>query len=124
MTSNINYKDTVFERDNITAIRGETTFKTLQKLQNEIKSNAKVVYSNISGGAHNHLGLVLTDVQCALISPATFVFTTHMGPLVIPDNMTAHAKSNMQNTHTEEVRLFREVTGVKQALIQKFVVTI
>ena len=44
MTRNINYKDTLFERANLTLIRGEPTFKTLHKLQNEIKSNSKAVY--------------------------------------------------------------------------------
>ena len=35
----------------------------------------------------------------------------------------AHANSNMRITHTKEVRLFREVTGVEQALVQKIVGT-
>ena len=61
MTSNINYKDTLFERSNLTPIRGKPTSETLHKLQNEIKANAKSVYSNLRGGAHGHLGLVLTD---------------------------------------------------------------
>ena len=60
MMRNINYKDTLFEQANLTPIRGEPTFKTLHKLWNKIKSNAKSVYSNIEGGANGHLGLVLT----------------------------------------------------------------
>ena len=31
MTRNINYRDTLFERSNLTPIRGEPTFETLQK---------------------------------------------------------------------------------------------
>ena len=60
MTSNINYKDTIFEQDNLTPIRGEPTFKIIHKIWKDIKSNAKSVYSNIGGGAHGHLGLVIT----------------------------------------------------------------
>ena len=60
MTSNINYKKTLFDRTNLTPIYGEPTFKTLHKFWNKIKSNAKSVYSNLGGGAHGHLGLVLT----------------------------------------------------------------
>ena len=44
MKRNINYKDTLFERANLTPIYGEPTFKTLHKLRNEIKANAKAVY--------------------------------------------------------------------------------
>ena len=61
MTSNINYKDTLFEQAKLTPFRGKPNFKTLNKLQNEIKANAKSVYSNFGGGSHGHLGLVLTD---------------------------------------------------------------
>ena len=37
-----------------------------------MKSNAKAIYSNLGGGAHGHLGLVLTEVQYTLIYPTSF----------------------------------------------------
>ena len=77
------------------------------------------MYSNLRGGAHGHLGLVLTDVQYALVSPTFFVYPTHPGPLIILDGTTAYANPNMRIVHTKEVRLFCEVTGVEQALIQQ-----
>ena len=79
MARSINYKENLFERANLTPIHGKQTFKTLHKLRNEIKANAKSVYSNIGGGAHVHLGLVLTDAQCALISPTPFSLTDTPG---------------------------------------------
>ena len=100
MTININYKDTLLKQDNLTPIRGKPTFETLHNIRNEIKANAKSVYSNIGGGAHGHLGLVLTDAQYALISPTPFVYTNQPGPIVIPDGTTAHANSNMKISHT------------------------
>ena len=66
MTSKINYKDTLFKLANLTPIRGKPTFETLHKLRNEIKANAKAVYSNLGGGAHNHLGLV--PLMCSMRS--------------------------------------------------------
>ena len=112
MAININYKETLFKRDNLTPIRGELTFETFHKLWNEIKSNAKAIYSNIGGVAHGHLGLVLTNVQYALIYPTPFVYPNH------PDNF------NMQITHTKEVCLFLEVTGMEQYICQKIVGTV
>ena len=44
MTSNINYKDTLLERANLSLISGEPTFEMLHRLRNVIKSNAKSVY--------------------------------------------------------------------------------
>ena len=73
MTSNTNDTDTLFEKSNLIPIRVKPTFKTLHKLWNEIKANAKSVYSNIGGGAHGHLALVLTEAQYTLIYPTAFV---------------------------------------------------
>ena len=63
MKISINYKRTLFEKANLTPIHGKPTFETLHKLQNEIKANAKSIYSNLGGGAHDHLSLVLNDAQ-------------------------------------------------------------
>ena len=118
MTSNISYKDTLFERSNLTPIRGEPTFETLHKLRNEIKANAKAVYWNIGEIAHGHLVLVITEIEYALISATPFVYPTHLGPLIIMDSTTAHTKSIMRIMRTKEVGLFREVMGAEQALVQ------
>ena len=123
MMSNINYKDTLFEQSELTPIHGEPTFETLHKLQNDINANTKSVYSNPRGGAHRHPGLVPTDAQYALISHTLFVYSTHLGSLFIVDGTTAHANSNMRIAHTERVRLFREVTGAEQDLVQQIVAT-
>ena len=82
------------------------------------------MHSNIGGGPHGHLGLVLTDVQYALISYTPFVYQAHPGPLIIPDGTTAHMNSNMRINHTEAVHIFRESVGVEQTLIQKNITTV
>ena len=110
MTSCINYKDAFFELANLTVIHGEPTIERLNKFQNYIKTNTKSVYSNMGGGAHDHIGPVLNDTQNMLISPTIFVYTTHPGLIIIPDSTIAHSNSNMQIVHTKKVLLFREVT--------------
>ena len=124
MTSNIYYKDTLFDRAKLTTMRVKPTFGMLHKLWNKKKANARSVYSNLSGRAHGHLGIVITDVQYALISPTPFVYPTHPVPLIIPDGTTAHAKSNMWIAHTEEVRLLRKLIVVEQASVQQIVGTV
>ena len=119
MENSINYRENLFERDNLNPIRGETTFKTIHKPRNEIKANVKSLYSNIGGGSYGHPGLVLTDAQYALILNATFVYPTHPGPIIIPDGTTAHIKPNMRITHTKAVRLFREVMGLEKNTAKK-----
>ena len=89
-----------------------------------MKVNAKSVYFILGGGAHGHLGIVFTDAKFALILNKPFIYLTQQGPLIIPDGNTAHMNSNTIIAHTEEVRHFREVTGVKQALVQQVATTV
>ena len=100
MTISINYKDTLFEKANLTPISGKPTFKMLHNLQNEIKANVKAIYSNHGVGSHGHLGLVLTDAQYALILTTPFIYLTCLGTLITPDGTTADAISNMRIIHS------------------------
>ena len=84
MTSTVNYRDTHFERDNLTPIPGKPTYETVHKLWNEIKANARPVYLRLSGGSYGHLGHVLTAAQYADISTTVFTRPAHPGPLAIP----------------------------------------
>ena len=112
MASSIDFNYTSFEQANLTPISGEPTFETLHKLQNQIKANAKSVYSYLGGGAYGHIGLVLTNAQYSLITKMLFFYLTHSSPIIIPDVTTDHMRSNMRIVHTKEVRLFRKVMGV------------
>ena len=96
----------------------------LHNLRNKIKANTKSVYSDLRGGGHGYPCLVITDLQFTLISPTIFVYPTHPGPLIVPDRTTDHAKPNIRILHTEEVNLFREVTGVEKALVQQIFGTV
>ena len=109
MMISISYKDPPFERATLTPICGEPTFETLHKLRNEIKANTKFLYSDIGGGAHGHLGLVLTNFQSALISPTPFAYPTHLGMLIILGGTTAHENSNMRIAHTKKVCLYNKL---------------
>ena len=124
MASYINCRDTLFKQTNLTSIRGQPNFEPLHKLWNEIKATAKPVCSNIGGGSHGHIGLLLANAQYALILNTLFVYPTHPGPLIIPDGNTAHMKSNMCIAHTKVVHLLCEVTVVDQALAPNIVSTV
>ena len=95
MTSSGNYKYTLFKKANINPICGKSTFKRIHKVRNKIKANAKFAYSNLGGGAHGQLGLVLTNTQYTIILPTPFVYLTQPGPLIIPGCTNAHNNSNM-----------------------------
>ena len=95
MASTVNYRDTHFERAHLTPIRGEPTYDTVHKLWNKVKANARSVYSNLGGGTHGHLGLVLTTAQYAAIATTAFTRPGHPGPLAIPSAATVVQRSTL-----------------------------
>ena len=124
MKISINYRGTLFEKADLNPILGESTFKRLHTLWYYLKENEKYVFYNLGGGAHVHIGWILTDSQYALISNTTFVYLTHLNPLIIPYGTTAHMNFNVRVANTEAVRFLYEVTGVEQALVHIIVSTV
>ena len=108
MASTVNYLDTHFEKVNLTPIRGEPTYETFHKLWNEVKANARSVYSHIGGGTHDHLGLVLTDGKYSDISTTVFTCPAHPGPLSIPSAATVVQRSTLpRHPHRRPTRFSR-----------------
>jgi len=124
MTVNgINYCDTFFEFPDLTKIHfaGEPDSESLYKIRNELRANAKSVYSNLSDGAHGHLALVMTATQYTLVSNMAFVCPVHPGTLLIPPATTGPQAQVLREHHKEQLRLFQEVEGVEKALIQQII---
>ena len=58
--SGIDYKETLFVNKQLTPMVGELTYETLELLLKQLKANARSVHSNLGGGQHGHLGLVIS----------------------------------------------------------------
>ena len=69
----IDYISNSFVYTTLTKIHGYPTFVSLTIL----KSNARAVSSDLGGGAHGHLGLILSPQEYALVSPMPYVFLDH-----------------------------------------------
>ena len=80
----VDYLKTYFEYPELTKIHDSPDFASLKKIKDELKSNAARVPTNLGGGAHGHLGLILTPAEYALISATPYVRPVHPGPLVLP----------------------------------------
>ena len=80
--SNVDYT-TMFEKPDLTPIMGEPTYETLERLLKELQANARQVHSNLGGGNHGHLGLVLSPTSYALISAILFARPIFPGSQVI-----------------------------------------
>ena len=70
----IDYTSSFFKYKTPTPIHGTPTNKTLKRLKTELRANASSVESELGGGDHGYLGLVLTDAEYARITPAPSAF--------------------------------------------------
>ena len=68
--------------------------------------------------------IVLTTAQYADISTTDFTLPDHPGPLAIPSAYIVVQRSTLRDAHIEDLRVFCDVMGGEQALIQKIVATI
>ena len=69
--TNIDYVVTYSELPNLNNIHGEATYIKLREIKDQIKANASSVLSELGGGAHGHLGLVLTNGEYTHIIATT-----------------------------------------------------
>ena len=115
----IDYRNIFFEFPELDRITGEPNADSLIKLRKQLKSNASSVTSNLGGGLHGHLGLVLNPVEYALVTQVPFLAPVHPGPLVIAQGTSATMATAARDTHSETVRVFREYNGVEKALKQQ-----
>ena len=102
----IDYAASYFKYKTPTPIQGTPSNKTLKRLKAELRANASSVESDLGGGDHGYLGLVLTDAEYASIHPppAPFVAPAFPGPLVIPNNTTQVAALTLREQHNENLR--------------------
>ena len=65
MTNSVDYTASHFRYPVPTPITGEPTNKTLKRLKTELRANGSSVETDLGGGDHGYLGLILTDPKYA-----------------------------------------------------------
>ena len=115
------YRNTLFETATLPVHSGEPDFHSIQKWHNLLKANAMKVHTSLFGGQHGYLALLLSAPAYALISAAAINRPAHPGALIIPVHTTQHMARTITETHKENMRIFRECTGVEAALTQQLV---
>ena len=96
----------------------------MKVLKDELSANATTVTSNLGGGAHGHLGLVLTPTEYANVSVVPYVRPPHVVPLVIDPGTAQHEATRLRLEHKDSVRLYRETIDVEKALLKQLVAAI
>ena len=115
-TGNVDYATSYFKYKTPTPIQGAPTNKTLKRLKQELRANASSVESDLGGGDHGFLGLVLTDVEYTTVSNTAFTAPTYPTALAIPTGTDQVTALNMREQHKEERRAYYECKNVEKAL--------
>ena len=114
----IDYAATYFKYKTPTPIRGEPTHRALKRLKTELQANASSIESQLGGGDHGYLGLVLTDAEYASV-PGTIPFVPPQFPpvLIIPNNATQVEALQLREDHNEAKAAFNQCRDVERALL-------
>ena len=106
----------LFKYKTPTPIHGTPTNTTLKHLKTELCANTSSVESDLGGGDHRYLGLVLTDAKYALIYLNPLI-TPHYPAALIIDPGTDHIDAiNIQEACQEARRKYYECQNVEKAL--------
>ena len=108
----IDYANTCFEFPQLDKIHGAPTFESLSRLKRQLKANAQSVASDLGGGAHGHLGLVLSPAEYRSVSATPYQMPPLPGPLTIPRGSDSAEAVRRREAHHEKLRKFREAQDI------------
>ena len=119
MTQHIDYVTTYFPHKTPTLVRGEPTFNDLKRIKTELRADASSVESDVGGGDHGYLFLVLSDAEYTSIPgiTATAVAPTWPGTLTIDPTFTQIEVLQAHEQHQESICVYRECQNVEKALL-------
>ena len=95
------HRASYFKYKTPTPIQGAPTNKTLERLKQELRANAISVESDLGGGDHGYLGLVLTDAEYATVTATPFVPLTYPVTLTIPTGTDQVQALNLREIHKD-----------------------
>jgi hypothetical protein len=93
------------------------TFEDIQVTTRLLNANAISVPSMVCGGAHDHLGIIMTQVEYAAISETPWVEPYNPNAIsIIPPGTNAVDAAQLAHTHAEFRYIYTNIINVDQAL--------
>ena len=106
-----------FPNNPVNKMEGEPTYQALRLLESELIQNASSIMTELGGGNHGYLGLVLSPEKCNQITGHDFEPHPNPGPIpIFPDNPTQPQIAQINATHKDQLRLYREQQTIIKAL--------
>jgi hypothetical protein len=103
---------------------GLPTYETIAEVHLKLKANAASIVSELGGGAHGLLGLVLPPTTYATLTNHAFTAPINPGttPNLVAGGTTAQISEAVRQ-HIEELRIWREHNATDKALQQQLINT-
>ena len=106
-----------FPHSTFPKIEGEPDFASIKNIEKLIITNASSCESELGGGQHGMLGLVISPTRYHTITGHQFIPHNNPGALpTFPANPTQPQIAQINATHKEELRLWREQNLIIKAL--------
>ena len=110
----VDYVSSYFKYKTPKHITGLPTHKSLKRFKKELQANTISIESDLGGGNHGYLGLLLIDEECATIPiPQIFLHPTYQPPLEIPETATAIQALHLKETHAEAKISYSECKNIE-----------
>ena len=117
----IDYRSTFFDYPTLIRITGEQTLGALMTLCNELKANAKSVDTTLGGGAHGHLGLVITAGIYNTIAPDTPYIKPRQPVLRLSNNDSQYVLAEKRHNYDRQLTVYKECIAMSRILIQQII---
>lgn len=117
MSDNVDAIIEGFPYSTIEQIKGEPSHHSIKEVERKLIKNASSIPSELGGGQHGYLGLVLAAEKCNLATGSTFSPHPNPGSIpTFPDHPTQPQIAQISSTHKERLRLWRQQHNVIKAL--------
>ena len=117
MTESVDSVIEGFPYSTIEKVQGAPTCQSIKNIEKQLVKNASSYPTELGGGNHGHLGLVLSPEKHLLVTGHDFHPHTNPGSLpTFPANPTQPQIAQIASTHKEELRLWREQQVLIKAL--------
>ena len=109
MSSNTNHhRDLYFEHKKLKRISGEPIFAIPHKILLELKATAVSVPSQLGGGFHGFIGIILSNPTYATLAPMnSFITPVQSGPLRVAEGANQYQIVLAKKMHEEATQIFQ-----------------
>ena len=102
----------------LTRVTEPLSFQKLNKLKNQLKTNASSIQSHLGGAINGHLGLITTTLEYTTIDATSYIWHVNPPPLNSPRNTQQHEANREREDHKEQRLLFWEQVALEKTLLK------